>query len=66
MDRKNFIRVIGRTAFLGGMAALSLSFLLRDKISTDEQCTDGRFCSSCKRLKNCSKPAALNVRTDER
>lgn len=62
MNRKEFLRSLGRASILGGMGVLIAVFYKQDKITSYSDCSDNLFCRSCNNLKKCTLPEALSER----
>jgi len=67
MNRKEFLRSLGRASILGGMGVLVAVFYKQDKITSYSDCSDNLMCRSCKNLKKCTLPEAKReIRKDEK
>ncbi|MFZ5940833.1 MAG: hypothetical protein ACOYXB_09680 [Bacteroidota bacterium] len=65
MNRKDFIRLGGRSLLLGAAALLTITLVRGNRISLEkEKCSDGRFCRKCSRFGACAEPVALKVRNN--
>jgi hypothetical protein len=62
MNRKEFIKSVGRVSILAGMLALVAIFYRQNRITLYSDCTDNRYCNGCKSLNNCSLPEAKKER----
>jgi hypothetical protein len=58
MNRKEFLRSIGRASILGGMGVLVVLFAKQGKITMYSDCTDNLYCKGCKSIDRCALPEA--------
>ncbi len=66
MKRKEFIRIAGRYALIGAMAAMSFSLFKRNKLTVSAECSDNKLCRDCTKYGTCKLPQALKERNNER
>ena len=62
-NRREFLRGIGRTAGLAGVAVvIGLTTLRKQSTSVSSKCSDQGLCSKCRLYKDCSLPRAFITR----
>jgi hypothetical protein len=59
-NRRDFLRLAGRTVVLGGIGALGASLFRREGLT--DACINNEICVNCRRHGNCELPAATIYR----
>ncbi len=63
-NRREFLRGIGRTAGLGGVAVvIGLTTVRKRSPSVNSECSNQSLCCKCRLYKNCSLPQAFITRS---
>ena len=66
MERRKFIKNIGRGFMLSALLALSIFSLTKKTDDSEEACNINPSCDNCSKLRNCEKPQVHKYRKDER
>ena len=66
MDRRGFIKKIGRGFMLTGLLALSTYSLTKKTDKPEEACSINPSCDNCHKLRSCDKSQANKFRKHER
>jgi hypothetical protein len=62
MDRRKFIVNSGRYLLLTSLAAVGGISIFKRKDANAEECRFDNFCKTCKEVKSCSLPQALEYK----
>ena len=66
MDRREFLKFLGRLSVIGGAAILAGKLFFLNGKKNIENCINGSICGSCVVVRNCKLPRAISYKNTER